>query len=115
MNLGVWTQELVTLLASEDTPVAADPRDVRVPGGIVMVRSITPDRLSSVPVTVEYELVLVSAGATPEALDELGRMAGDISSRWPGLTFEALSINDPNLSGDPLPALTATISTECED
>ena len=115
MNLGAWTRELAAVLSSEDTPVVSDPRDVRVPGGIVMARTITPDRLAAAPYTVEFELILVSAGATPEALDELGHMAGDVLTRWPALAFEALTITDPNLSGGPLPGLTATISTECED
>ena len=115
VNLGTWANELAAALTSEDTPVVVDPRDVRVPGGVVMVRNIAPDRLAATPYTVEFELVLVSAGATPEALDELGRMAGDVLTRWPALAFEAATINDPNLSGDPLPALVATIQTECED
>lgn len=115
MNLGTWTQDLATLLASADTPVTVDPRDVRVPGGLLMVRTIAPDRLAASPFTVEFDLVIISAGATPVALDELGRMASDVLTRWPTLSFEAVTITDPNLSGDPLPALTATIQTECED
>lgn len=115
MNLGTWAQELATLLSSEDTPVVVDPRDVRVPGGVLMVRTVAPDRLAASPFTVEFDLVLISAGATPVALDELGRMAGDVLTRWPAMAFEAITITDPNLSGDPLPALTATIQTECED
>lgn len=115
MNLGTWAQELATELSSPTTPIVVDPRDVRVPGGVLMVRTIRPDRLAASPLTVEFDLVLVSAGATPVALDELGRMAGDIDTRWDSLRWEAITINDPNLSGDPLPALTATIQTDCED
>ena len=115
MNLGTWARELAAVLSSEETPAVVDPRDVRVPGGIVMVRNIAPDRLAASPFTVDFELVLVSPGATPEALDDLGRMAQDVLTRWPALTFEAATITDPNISGDPLPALVTTITTECED
>ncbi len=103
------------MLATDRTPVVTDPRNVRVPGGILMVRNITPDRLAAAPYTVDFELVLVSSGTTPVALDELGTAAEDVLSRWPSLTFEAITISDPNVSSDPLPALTATITTECED
>lgn len=115
MRLGDWTQELAATLGSTTTPVVTDPRDVRVPGGILMVKNIAPDRLAGTPYSVDFELVLVSSGATPVALDELGAAAEDVLSRWPSLAFEAININDPNLSGDPLPALTTTITTECED
>lgn len=117
MRLNQWALDLAAQLASATTPVAVDPRDARVPGGVLMVRTITPDRLAATPVTVEWDLVLLSAGATPVALDELGVMAGDVLSRFPDLTFEAVTITDPNLAGgaDPLPALTTTITTDCED
>ena len=115
MNIGTWAQELATALASEDTPVVVDPRDVRVPGGVLMLRTIAPDRLAATPYTVAFELVLISSGATPVALDELGRMAADIDTRWDSLSWEAITITDPNVSPDPVPALVTTIQTECED
>ena len=115
VNIGTWTQELAEQLGSATTPVVLDPRDVRVPGGVLMLRSVDPDRVAATPYSVDFELVLISSGATRVALDELGRAASDVLSRWPSLSFEAITINDPNISGDPLPALTATISTECED
>ena len=115
MRLGTWAHELAETLSSEATPVVVDPRDVRVPGGVLMVRRVDPDRLAASPLTVDFELVLISAGATPEALDELGRMAGDVATRWHSLVWEAITITDPNVSPDPLPALTTTIQTDCED
>ena len=33
----------------------------------------------------------------------------------PGLEWETTTISDPNLSADPLPALQATYTTDCED
>lgn len=115
MQIGAWTKQLAGMLSTDRTHIVTDPRDVRVPGGVLMVRSITPDRLAAAPYTVEFELVLLSAGSTPVALDELGNAAEDVLSAWPSLSFEAITVNDPNVASDPLPALTATITTECED
>ena len=115
MRLGTWTLEVAALLGDEAHPVTTDPRAVRVPGGIVFPETIHADRLAAAPYAVTWRIVLVSAGTTPVALDELGRLADHIDGVTGGLEWETTTISDPNLSADPLPALQATYTTDCED
>lgn len=117
MQLGTWLREVTDLLSNPDTNVyvVADPRDVRVPGGVVYPARIAADRLAAGSYSVDWRVVLIAPGDTLTASDELGRLASDIDSRLGGLTWEATTVADPNIASDPIPALTATLTLDWED
>lgn len=100
------------LSAAGAVHVATDPREVRVPGALLALRSVNYNTLDDTP-EATWDLVLIgSAGSQHLALDSLGDQAAALSSHVEGGRFEARTIRDPNISPDPLPALVATIITE---
>lgn len=116
MRIDQWSTELVALLQQCGIPAVTDPRNVIVPGAFVAVRRITGDRLSRGPYTVEWSVTLIAGGGgTPAALKTLGDLAALLEESFPGLVLEAAAISLPNVSPDPMPALSTTITIECED
>lgn len=116
MNLGAHAADLAGTLAESGVPVATDPRNARVPGAVLQVDKITNDRLSGQLRDVTWRLVILGSGSgTPEALDSLGRAVTALNDAWPLEDITATAFTIPNLAADPLPAFTATITTECED
>lgn len=118
MNLSAWTDETAALLnAGDGVTAVSDPRDLSLPGVLVYPSSIEADRLDAGTYTVAWDvIVLASDAGTPAALDDLGALASAIDalalelSAW---TVDAVTL--PNLAATPLPALRATLTTECED
>ncbi len=116
MNLGQHAADLAGQLAASGVPVALDPRDARIPGAVLQVDRIDNPRLDRVLVDVTWRLVILgSTAGTVPALDTLGDLVSKLAAVVPLEDLEATAFTLPNLSPDPVPAFTATITTECED
>lgn len=117
MKLGQHAADLAAQLSDSGVNVTPDVRNARVPGAVLQVDRIDNDRLSRGLVDVTWRLVILgSASGTPEALDTLGEAITALNAVMPLTDLEATAFNLPNVGGgDPLPAFTATITTECED
>lgn len=117
MDLYNWAKDTAEEIAAAGVPCATDKRDLTVPGALLAPRTITPDRLAAGIYTVEWDLLLIAGGAgTDAALAELGDMGTRLEDA--GLLdvpLEAAVIELPNHNPDGLPALTGTITNECED
>lgn len=116
MDLAQDLADVVELVKGAGVRAAADRRDLRVPGVLVLLRRIRDDRLGGA-YTVDWDLVIVAGNSGQGAA--LRALSGITNRLYAaGLTLgdiEAATYVDPNHSGDPLPALTATLTTECED
>lgn len=102
------------LTAGTSLHVATDPRNIRIPGGLLAVREVRYNVLGA-DVEVLWDLVLIgSTGSQHLALGSLGDLAAAVADKVEGGTFEARTVRDPNVSPDPVPALVATVITQPE-
>lgn len=113
MKLGQLAGQLADQLAASGVPVVTDIRNARVPGAVLQLDTIDSDRLIRDTRDINWRLVILGSPAgTTEALDTLGDQLERINAVVPLADIEATAFTVPNLSPDPLPALTATIATE---
>lgn len=118
MQLAQWTKDVVAMLnALPEVAATADPRDLSLPGVLVYPLEITPDRLDATTYTVTWEVLCLAQDiGTPSALDDLSDLATAIETggySLSGWSVESVQLKSHNPS--PLPALRATLTTECED
>lgn len=112
MNLAQDARDLVAELTALGIPAACDPRDARVPGAIVYPSTLTLATMAGGREDRWTIILIGSAGGMMPALDSLSDMADKLAGLVP--EWEAITLADRNLSADPLPALTATITLESE-
>jgi hypothetical protein len=91
--------------------VALDPADVELPGVVLYPNLLNWTTLDG----VDYELsvdVLLVAGAVParDAVGQLDELLAALRGVLPISEARAVSLNLPNHSADPLPALQATVT-----
>lgn len=116
VNLAQWTEEVVEHLSTAGLAVAADKRNVSVPGALVAFNNATAQALGGDVWTVEWDVLLIATDAgTAGALRQLQKLANQLEEVTQGDTYTAVMVTLPNHSPDGLPALRTTITTECED
>lgn len=118
MKLDAWTTDVVAMLNALDGVAAtADPRDLSLPGVLVYPLEITPDRLDAATYTVTWDLVALAQDAgTTNALGDLSDLATAVEAGNYALSgWSVESVQLTSLNPAPLPALRATLTTECED
>lgn len=118
MDLAADAGHIVDALSTAGISAAADPRDLSVPGVLVLPHSIELQSLDGSWAVVTWDLILIAAASgMPHALNDLGDLVSQVSTAIPGVrpgsAFEARTFSDPALGGE-LPALTTTITTESE-
>lgn len=108
------TATAAELTAGTSLHVATDPRNVRIPGGLLAVREVRYDVLGA-DVEVVWDLVLIgSTGSQGLALGSLGDLASQVAQHVEQGVFQARTVRDPNVSPDPVPALVGTVITQPE-
>ncbi|MDE9365476.1 hypothetical protein PZ938_07650 [Luteipulveratus sp. YIM 133132] len=118
MQLGQDARTLAEqIAAAADVAVFTDYRDAQLPGVMLMPDRLVFDRLDGTTATVTWRLVIFGSGAgAADALDDAGAVLARLNAALGlGDEIEASTVSNPNLSGDPLPVLVATLTTEHEE
>ncbi len=111
--LTTLVEQFAANLATVGLTGTSDPRKLPVPGVLIYPAGLDFDRLDPDTATVDVEVILVAKGlGTPAALDQLEDSLGRVRQLWTVPAVEAVSVNLPNHSPDPLPGLRFTLTTQ---
>lgn len=108
-DLTEWAAELSLALG---VPVEIDPRDLVLPGILVVPGVIDFDRLDLGTASTDIELWLVAGDTNPRtALNELTALLLDVRAHLGGVpsTADPITVTLANQSPDPLPAFRCPI------
>lgn len=120
LNLGADGQQIAReLAAATGLPATTDPRDVQLPGVLIVPAQVTLDRLDAATATVEWSVTVLGTGAPlPDALDTLGAALIELTTQrvWPMPgPWEATSVTLPDKAiNAPIPGFQTTLTTESE-
>lgn len=106
-------QDAADMLAAAGVHTVTDPRDIEPPCAWVSPSRIAYPTLAGRPRTVEWEVYLI-APDSGVPLFHLGDLIDRAATVFPGIEARTLGLTIPNLSPDPLPAITFTIETETD-
>ncbi len=93
----------LTTLADHGITATTDPRDLTVPGVLLMPDRIEINSLDRTGITASWEMWLVAPDTDP--WPHLSQLAEKVAATGYVTTFNAISVNLTNHSPDPLPAL----------
>ena len=113
MNIGTAATELAAELSTiPGLDVSADPEQLVIPGGYLVVDELNTNRLDASTTEATFRLYLIVGDvASPAALDELGKLYELVKHYGSGpATFVQLVL--PNYASNGLPSLSITIPTE---
>lgn len=98
-------------LTDAGVKAVVDPADLTLPGAVVYPNAIDYDTLGAGDYQLTVDVVLVAGGIpTLPALDQLDGLLGTVRALWAIGEARAVSITLTNLSPDPLPGLTTSIT-----
>lgn len=99
------------LFAEWGINAVTDPRNLELPGAVVMPETIVANRLAAGVLDIDWEVYLV-APDTENPFNILGEMLETISQHYLLANVQVQSLTLPNHSPDPLPALNFTLRLE---
>lgn len=116
MHLLEHARELKAQLEALGLDVAIDPRDVTIPGVFITPATFKFDRLAGSTGSADWSLIILGPYDVESALSDLGDRITLIAGAGFDLgEVSVVSITDPTISRDPIPALSTTLRTEWED
>lgn len=118
MNLSTALAAIIDQLKEAGLPACRHIREAhKLPVLLVYPDEITFDRLDGHSYTYQVELALIAAdtGFKDDSLDALSAMVEKLRQNFGIKHFKAEALGIPNLSGDPLPALSATATFNIPD
>lgn len=112
--LGAGLAEFAETVTAAGVPAYLDPRDLNPPCAWIEPTSIGSDSLDVTQLQVGVNVHLIAAGGAdvPQQLDDLGRMLALLVPVLGAVDATPGTANLPNLSPDPLGALTIPLALD---